>query len=214
MKHALAIIVISALSGLPAMAGPVSFAQGWAEQRLQLFSSNEYTFGERLGITSDNAVSLAWARVPQAEWNAEGASWDWAVTQSVPATDLAQKGGDDRNISLYFVFVPAEEAPRLEGANIRDLLGNENVRVLQYVWGGDAARGAVIPSPYGPPGQGAMVVLRPAGTGAHAEQIDLAADYSRAFGDTRGALVGLAVSADSDDTDSAIRAEISGLVLR
>jgi hypothetical protein len=30
----------------------------------------------------------------------------------VPPTSLAQKGGDDRNISLYFVFVPESMAQR------------------------------------------------------------------------------------------------------
>ncbi|MDZ4134847.1 MAG: DUF3047 domain-containing protein [Paracoccaceae bacterium] len=43
--------------------------------------------------------------------------------------------------------------------------------------------------------------------------MDLAADYRRIFGGAAGALVGLAVSADSDDTRTAIRASISGLVL-
>jgi len=56
--------------------------------------------------------------------------------------------------------------------------------------------------------------LRPAGTGAHRENVDLAADYRRAFGGVPGALVGLAVSADSDDTNSRIRARVSGLVLK
>ena len=197
-----------------AMAAPVSFASGWQEQRLSLFSSNDYTFGATLGLVSNGAVSIAWTRVGQGEWGTSGASWGWQVDQSVPATNLANKGGDDRNISLYFVFVPEAVAPSLEGANIRSLLGNKDVRIIQYAWGGNVARGTVIVSPYGPRGQGVTIALRQAGTGAHSEQVDLAADYARAFGGTKGALIGLAVSGDSDDTKSVIRAAIGNLVLR
>ena len=99
---------------LPAVAGPISFSSGWQEQRLSLFSSNDYSFGANLGMVSDGSVSIAWTRVGQADWGSTAASWSWTVEQSVPATSLAQKGGDDRNISLYFVFVPESIAPSLQ----------------------------------------------------------------------------------------------------
>ena len=57
------------------------------------------------------------------------------------------------------------------------------------------------------------VMLRPAGAGDHSEQVDFGADVKRAFAAEGLALVGLAISADSDDTDSRIRATISDLVL-
>lgn len=197
-----------------AAANQVSFANGWQEQRLSLFSSNDYSFGRNLGLVSEGSVSIAWTRVPRELWGTAGASWTWTVEQSVPPTDLSLKGGDDRNISLYFVFVPEAMAPSLEGANIRALLGNEDVRIVQYAFGGNHAQGQVIRSPYGPPGQGVTIALRQAGTGTFSETVDLAADYARAFGGEKGALVGLAVSGDSDDTDSVIRAALGDLVLR
>ncbi len=199
---------------LTANAGPISFATGWQEQRLSLFSSNDYSFGQSLSMVSNGSVSIAWTRVSPADWGSRGASWSWTVEQSVPPTNLAQKGGDDRNVSLYFVFVPESVAPSLQGANIRSLLGNEDVRIMQYAWGGNHSRGQVIRSPYGPPGQGVTIALRQAGTGSHSENVDLAGDYARAFGGDPGALVGLAVSGDSDDTDSMIRAAIGNLTLR
>jgi hypothetical protein len=195
-------------------AGPISFATGWKEQRLSLFSSNDYSFGSSLGLSSDGSVSIAWTRVGQADWGAKAASWNWSVDQSVPATDLSKKGGDDRNISLYFVFVPESAAPALEGANIRSLLGNKDVRIIQYAWGGNHGKGQVIASPYGPAGQGVTIALRQAGTGSFSEKVDLSADYARAFGGEKGALVGLAVSGDSDDTSSVIKAAIGKLSLR
>ena len=105
-------------TAISANAGPVSFSNGWQEQRLSLFSSNDYSFGQNLGLVSEGSVSIAWSRVGREDWGTNGAGWSWTVEQSVPATDLSQKGGDDRNISLYFVFVPESLAPGLEGANI------------------------------------------------------------------------------------------------
>ena len=203
-----------ALAVSSAAAGPIAFGDSWNEQRLQLFSSNDYGFnGANMSIVSDGAVSLAWSRTDQSDWNATSATRAWAVDQSVPATDLSRKGGDDRNISVYFVFLPEEDAVELEGANIRRLSGNDNVRILQYVWGGNHGRGTIQQSPYAP-GQGANVILRAAGTGSHSESVNLANDFASAFGGSKGVLVGVAVSADSDDTDSPIVASVSNLVVR
>lgn len=205
--------VVAALCMItPAQAGPVSFASGWTEQRLQLFNSNDFTFGSTLGVASDGAVSLVWTRTDPADWGTGAAAWEWSVSTSVAPTDLGRRGGDDRNLSVYFVFLPEAVAQGMQGANIRQLNRNPDVRILQYVWGGAHSRGQVLGSPYAP-GQGATIVLRPSGTGAFAERVDLVADYARAFGGAPGALVGLAVSADSDDTDGQIRGTVGALTL-
>jgi hypothetical protein len=198
----------------PVVAGPVAFDGGWSTQKFSLFSSNKYGLGgDALTIASDGSVSLIYRRVNDADWGASSAKWGWEVSQSVPATDLAKKGGDDRNASLYFVFLPEAEAKALgPKPSIRSLLGAESARVLVYVWGDKRNRGALLSSPY-LGARGKTIVLRSAGTGNYAESVNLAADYKRAFGGSPQALVGLAVSADSDDTSSTIRARISGLAL-
>ncbi|WP_315899493.1 MULTISPECIES: DUF3047 domain-containing protein [Roseovarius] len=167
----------------------------------------------RAGGASDGAVSLLYRELPQSAWQASGASWSWQVSQSVPPTDLARKGGDDRNLALYFVFLPEAEAERVQGSRVSRLLSNDAVRVLVYVWGGAHARCAVLNSPY-LGARGKTVVLCGAGTGEARESVDLASDYARAFGGKPTSLVGLAVSRDSDDTDSMIQARISGLHMR
>lgn len=205
--------VALALASVPVLAEPVPFDGAWKTQRFSLFSSNTYRFrGSELDVLSDGAVSMAYVALDPSRWQARGANWNWSVVEGVVATDLTQKGGDDRNLALYFVFLPEAEAARLRGANIRKLLGNEQARVLVYVWGGDHGRNQQLDSPY-LGARGKTVVLRDAGTGTHRETVDLARDYRRAFGGEVEALVGLAVSADSDDTDGAIRARIAGLRL-
>jgi hypothetical protein len=197
-----------------AYADAVAFDNSWTTQRFSLFSSNKYGFkGKTMSIASDGSVSLAYARVKPGLWGAKAAAWSWAVDRSVPATDLAKKGGDDRNASLYFVFLPEAEAQALgEKANIRKLLTSKSARVLVYVWGDNRGRGTVLSSPY-LGSRGKTILLRKAGTGRFSENVNLANDFKRAFGGAAGALVGLAVSADSDDTESSIRASITGLSL-
>jgi hypothetical protein len=211
--RSIALSIALTLSGLPAFAETVAFDGAWKTQRFSLFSSNTYRFqGSVLDVESDGSVSMAYRALDPGRWDAQAATWDWSVSQGVGPTDLTRKGGDDRNLALYFVFLPRAEAESLQGANIRKLLQNESARVLVYVWGGGHGRNQRLDSPYLGV-RGKTVVLRPAGTGQYREQVDLARDYAQAFGGSAGALVGLAVSADSDDTDGRIRARLGSLRL-
>ena len=206
-------LALSGAAALPLAAATVPFNDSWKVQRFSLFSGNDYGFnGSSLSVASDGTVSIAYRPLSQSAWGARKASWSWAVSEGVPPTDLTRKGGDDRNLALYFVFLPEGEAQALQGASITRLLGEDAIRALVYVWGGDHARGAVLPSPY-LGARGKTVVLRGSGTGSHGESVDLAADYARAFGGMPGALVGIAVSGDSDDTNSRIDASVSGLAV-
>ena len=79
---------------------------------------------------------LALAAPARKRMAGQKASWSWNVGTSVPPTDLSQKGGDDRNLSLYFIFAPQDLAAKAQDLGIRKLLGNPEIRVLMYVWGG------------------------------------------------------------------------------
>lgn len=196
----------------PAFAEPIPFDGSWREQGfLRLFSNDFIQKGGSLDVISDGTVSLLWRAVPESARGADTAAWDWAVAEGVGATDLRRKGGDDRNLALYFVFTDAQTAATVDVNSARKLLKAPGTRALVYVWGGDHAAGAVLPSPYHP---GLVtVVKRGPGTGQFSERVDLRGDYQRAFGAAAPVLVGLGVSADSDDTDGRIAARISGLRL-
>ena len=193
-----------------AEAEQVTFSDNWTEQAFSLFSSNEFVLNaDTLGISSEGTVSILWKKLPLSMSEANQADWDWAVEVSVPATDLTVKGGDDRNLSIYFVFSPQEYLPKSKG-KLTDLLKNKDVRVLMYVWGGDHDRGEVLPSPY-LEDFGKTIILQRAGTGRASEQVNLANDFLRVFGENPEKLVGIAISADSDDTRSTISSSISNL---
>jgi hypothetical protein len=82
-----------------------------------------------------------------------------------------------------------------------------------YVWGGNHNPGEILPSPYLRE-LGKSVILQRAGTGKANEQVNLTIDFQRAFGGEPSNLVGIAISADSDDTKLAILARISNFSIR
>lgn len=142
---------------------------GWKHQKFSLLGGNTWRQqGEELSVKSDGSVSLIWQALPEGSRKAQTASWTWSVEHGVLPTDLTQKGGDDRNLSLYAIFVPADAVPAAEGQGIRKLLENPDVRVLMYVWGGAHQRGDLLSSPYLGV-RGKTIVLQPASEGQHEE---------------------------------------------
>ncbi|WP_411958539.1 DUF3047 domain-containing protein [Paracoccus homiensis] len=203
-----------AQGALAQQATRVGFDSAWRTVNFPRLTPTRYGLGgAALSISGDASSSLIYRPAPQAARSARSASWSWSVEESVPPTDLSRKGGDDRNVSLYFVFLDAKTAAGLSpDTSPQRLLSNRSARTLIYVWGGNHAQGAQLPSPY-LRGRGVTIALRPAGTGQARAQVNLARDFANAFGTQPEVLVGLAVSADSDDTDSRLRASLSNLVL-
>lgn len=190
----------------------VAFDGSWTEQGfLRLFSNDYVQRGRQLDVISDGTVSLLWRLVDRSQRSAEAASWAWRVREGVSATDLTVKGGDDRNLSVYFVFVDPDRADALAGRSARRILREESARALIYVWGGAHEVGSILPSPYSP--RLRTKVLRTADVGEFKENVNLLQDFRKAFGAEPGALIGIAVSADSDDTNSRIVAAIADLHL-
>ncbi|MDV7142967.1 DUF3047 domain-containing protein [Tropicimonas sp. TH_r6] len=187
-----------------ASAGDIPFDGAWREQRFPFKRPNNWILeGSRLGLESDGDVSLVYRQL-EAEFRQAGrASWRWNVEHSVPPTDLTRKGGDDRNLAVYFLFPPENEALRLSGASLKRVLGNRNARAIVYVHGGDHQLGQFLPSPY-LGSRGVTIQLQDAAPGSDEQSVDIRNDFRRAFKEEAGVLFGIAISADSDDTSSNI----------
>lgn len=98
---------------LPAPAKSSEY-RGWKEQKFSLFSSNDFVVAsDGLDIIAEGTVSLLWSAVPEDKRSSAEAEWSWEVFTSVPPTDLTVKGGDDRNIAVYFVFAPEDQVEEL-----------------------------------------------------------------------------------------------------
>jgi hypothetical protein len=76
-----------------------------------------------------------------------------------------------------------------------------------YVWGGKHMRGEILPTPYLNE-LGRTLILQPAGTGQARQRVNFKTDFHRAFGTEPTRLTGIAISADSDDTDTKIKARV------
>ncbi len=210
--RAMAVLALLFLGSGWASANPVTFDGSWEEQSFLFRSTNDYIQeGSRLMIRSDDSVSVLWRSAPPDVHHSRQASWYWSVEQGVAPTDLSLKGGDDRNIALYFLFAPQDLVQEMEAASADRVVQHEAVRILIYVRGGTHGSGTIVSSPYLEP-RGVLVHLRGTGTGTFAETVDLDADFRRAFGMPPGVLLGLGISADSDDTNGVIEAELGDLV--
>lgn len=214
--------MLSAAGALAAAGGlaPELAARGWSELRFDGKTPNSVQpFGESgLRLISDRSVSMVYrplsvdlARTPLLRWR-------WRVLEAGPAADLATKGKDDRPAAIYvgFPYDPDHaglwermKRPLVELRQGADAPG----KVLVYVWGGNRAAGARFDSPYMGDAS-ANRIIRPgdAPTAVWFEEtVDVAADFREAFGYTAPDPVQLALSADSDDTDSRSVAEVADL---
>ena len=110
---ALCVTIMALADGLAAQ--EVQFS-GWTHQKFSLLGGNTWRQkGEELSVESDGSVSLIWQALPEGSRKARTAAWSWSVAQGVPPTDLTQRGGDDRNLSIYAIFVPADAVTTAEG---------------------------------------------------------------------------------------------------
>ena len=96
--------------------------------------------------------------------------------------------------------------PPIASSGTKRCASSSNVR------GGNREPGTIVASPYLEQ-RGVLVALRGTGNGTFRESVDLAADFRRAFGTPPGVLLGLGISADSDDTNGVIEAELGDLVI-
>jgi hypothetical protein len=195
--------------------GPDLAANGWQLMTFPRRTPARFTAQGpgTLAVNGDRAMALIWRAMRPAESKAVAAQWRWRVDKTVVPTDLARKGGDDRALAVYFVFSENAAASGLH--DLGSALRSGNAKILIYVWGGIASKERFLPAPY--LGENARtVILRsasdPIGNWT-SEHVDLDADYRAAFGMATPALVALAISSDSDDTNGTNAALIADLVV-
>jgi len=81
---------------------------------------------------------------------------------------------------------------------------------LIYSFGGDKPRNTFQKNPY-LDNRGVTIIKRPAAPGAFEEEVDLVADFRRAFNTSPEALVGVALASDSDNTNTSVMARVENL---
>ena len=203
------------VSGLAA-AEAVRFSadlEGWTQVRFPGVAAAEFTASPdgRLAIATDSAAGMLWHPLPALAQPPQTARWRWRVDEGVAATDLARRGADDRAVAVYFVFSDRPAGSR----GPMELLSSSTVTTLVYVFGGDKPRDSVIASPHMGE-RGKFIALRPADASKQVwfdEKVNLAPDYRRAFGRPMPALIGVAISSDSDNTRARNRSSLQNFIV-
>ena len=151
-----------------------------------------------LEVRSNRSSSVLYRAVDDGPKMPGGLSWSWQVVDALPTTDLSKTDGDDRVLALHIGFAEDTLLSRLKGVMSPFAQG----RVLTYVWGG--AREASFPHPHLPE-TGFMIIRRTAEAPSDTwfqENVDLAADFKRAFGETPPPIAFIGISGDADDLAS------------
>lgn len=195
-------------------AAAVLFDGSWEHLVFRRLSPNQFEPGQgQLRVIADASSSILYRMLEPDFHDARRARWTWQVDRSVPPSDLSTIGADDRNLGMFFVSLDAANAARVgPDTNIRSLIANRSARILMYTWGGNTAPGTIVPSPHAP-GRLRNLITREAGTGRYSEDVDLAADFPRVFGQPLDRLVAVAVSSNSENTPGRVEATVSGLML-
>jgi len=187
---------------------------GWKLLKLPYKKPTRFRFVEprMLRVAADMSVAFYYRALDPRTEPARRLIWRWRVDRSIPATDQASRGGDDRPIAVHLWF--ARRDRRLLG-QLRALRSLPRLgHMITYVWGGKRPRGAVVANPYYK--KGAIIILRNgrATVGRwYRESRDIVADFERAFGFTPNlkTLRYMAVSGDTDDTGTISVARIADI---
>jgi hypothetical protein len=222
--RALALVGWLAALGSPAHAtesnalDPALAALGWAELAVPGKTPATYRLTDvgDLEARSKAGVSILYRALTPNERNSRVLTWRWRVDEAVPATDPADAGKDDRDLAVHIWF-PDDEGGGLWKRirrGITNVLGVPPVgKALTYVFGGTGERHRRLVNPHHDP-DGVLIVLRPTGTEIGKwfdERVDFAADFEQAFGEAPPKPMFVAVSTDSDDTETRAVGRIANL---
>jgi hypothetical protein len=138
-------------------------------------------------------------------------SWSWRADRLPTGADLRQRSGDDAGAKLCVFFdVPLDKVSLFERTRLRlaRVLTGEAVppQALCYVWDSSnppIATGSVVPNAFTTLMKWVVLQSGDARKGQWvSERRNLAEDYRRAFGEDLPPITGIAIGADTDNTQS------------
>ncbi len=176
------------------------------------FSKVKMDGRDAVQAVADASASLLRQRlhIPAAELSQ--VRFSWKVPQLIEAADMAQREGDDSPVRIVLTFEGNRASWSAKNAMLSELslvLTGEELpyATLMYVWCNKRAPGSVIINPRT---DRIRKIVVESGAKNLNQWLDyernIQADFERAFGEAPGALVGMALMTDTDNTRSQARA--------
>ncbi|SNX29434.1 Protein of unknown function [Polynucleobacter meluiroseus] len=201
-------------AGQPGSATP----EGWHFYRIAPYKKNtSYRLEGYQGITvlsanaKTSASGLAVKLRPRSAQNL-WLKWEWKATTALDRADNADRANDDSPLRILVAFdgnkskLSLKEKLNFEMANL--ISGQElPYATLMYIWSGKTPVNTVLNNAL--TSQVKMIVVDSGWENLgewRKHERDLASDYQRAYGETPGAVIGIAILTDTDNTKSETRA--------
>ena len=167
---------------------------------------------DAVAVLASSSASMLRRQVRVAPDQLGSVKFSWMVPQLMAQADLASRDADDSPVRVILAFEGDRSrfSPRDAMLNelARALTGEEMpYATLMYVWCNKREPGTVVKSPRT---DRIRTIVLESGQGRLNRWLDyerdIRADFERAFGEAPGALVGVGVMTDSDNTRSVARA--------
>jgi hypothetical protein len=189
----------------------------WVHQRLPgkaavLFAPGREDGREALLAKSDSAASVLRHRMRIEPADLDRLRFSWKVPQLIAEADVGRKESDDSPVRVILAFEGDRSRFSARDAMLSELMravtGEEMpYATLMYVWCNKRPPGTVVTSPRTDRIRKMVLESGPGRLNQWLDyERDIRADFERAFGEAPGALVGIAIMTDSDNTRSATKA--------
>ena len=191
--------------------GRAAAANAWKHQVLPGKSATLFSFSERDGrqamaAEADASASLLRRQVRVEPADLAFARFSWRVPQLIAGADMGSRHADDSPVRIVLAFDGDRSRFSQRNAVLSELaltLTGEPLpyATLMYVWCNTRPVGTVITSPRTDRIRKLVVESGPERLDRWLDyRRDIRADFERAFGEPPGALIGVAIMTDTDNT--------------
>lgn len=155
---------------------------------------------------SDSAASMLRQQLRVEPSDLGKLGFSWKVPMMIAGADMTQRDSDDSPVRVLLAFDGDRSRFSAKNAMLSELalaLTGEPLpyATLMYVWGTHSAPESVVINPRTDRIRKLVLESGPARLGRWLDyERDIRADYEKAFGEAPGALVGIAIMTDSDNT--------------
>lgn len=205
--------------GLSPWAAPVGRPHGsfWQHYKLPGKTASHFEYArnegrDTLAVNAESSASMVRRKLSIAPDQLGRVRFSWKVPELIAQADVALRDADDSPVRIVLAFEGNRSRFSTRDAMLSELslaLTGEEMpyATLMYIWCNHRAPGSVVNSPRTDRIRTLVVESGPRRLNQWLDyERNIRADYVHAFGEAPGALVGIAIMTDSDNTRSTTRA--------